>query len=166
MSQLITHVLNQDNPLGVSVCAHLHCMYHYWDCFSESCSVVSNSLQPPTIQSMEFSRPECWSGQPCPSPGDLPNPGIKSRSPTLQADSLPAELAGKPRLVSTRCYFVPSPSVCQRQSSVKANVKFVLCLNGPLIYHQYWNKFTSSKQASQQNYLYLLCNQNTFVSRC
>ena len=27
---------------------------------------------------------------------DLPNPGIKSRSPTLQADSLPAELPGKP----------------------------------------------------------------------
>ena len=32
---------------------------------------------------MEFSRPEYWSGQPFPSPGDLPNPGIKPRSPTL-----------------------------------------------------------------------------------
>ena len=31
-----------------------------------------------------------------PSPGDLPNPGIKPRSPTLQVDSLPAELQGKP----------------------------------------------------------------------
>jgi len=31
-----------------------------------------------------------------PSPGDLPNPGIKPRSPTLQADSLPAEPQGKP----------------------------------------------------------------------
>ena len=30
-----------------------------------------------------------------PSPGDLPNPGIKPRSPTLQADSLPAEPPGK-----------------------------------------------------------------------
>ena len=29
--------------------------------------------------------------QPFPSPGDLPNPGIKPRSPALQADSLPAE---------------------------------------------------------------------------
>ena len=28
---------------------------------------------------------------PCPSPRDLPNPGIKPRSPTLQADSLPSE---------------------------------------------------------------------------
>ena len=34
---------------------------------------------------------------PFPSPGDLPNPGIKTRSPTLQADSLPAESQGKPK---------------------------------------------------------------------
>ena len=33
--------------------------------------------------------------QPFPSPGDLPNPGIKPRSPTLQADSLPAETLRK-----------------------------------------------------------------------
>ena len=32
-----------------------------------------------------------------PSPGDLPNPGIKPRSPALQADSLPAEPQGKPK---------------------------------------------------------------------
>ena len=41
-------------------------------------------------------RPEYWTGPPFPSPGDLPNPGIKPRSPTLQADSLPAEPPGKP----------------------------------------------------------------------
>ena len=46
---------------------------------------------------MEFSRPEYWSGYPFPSPGDLPNPGIKPRSPTLQADPLPAEPQGKPK---------------------------------------------------------------------
>ena len=44
---------------------------------------------------MESSRPEYWSGEPFPSPGVLPNPGIKPRSPTLQADSLPAEPQGK-----------------------------------------------------------------------
>ena len=32
---------------------------------------------------------------PFPSPGDLPNPGIKPRSPALQADTLPSELPGK-----------------------------------------------------------------------
>ena len=40
---------------------------------------------------------EYWSGQPIPSPGDLPNPGIEPESPALQADSLPTELSGKPR---------------------------------------------------------------------
>ena len=45
---------------------------------------------------MEFSRPEYWSGEPFPSPGDLPNPEIKPRSPALQADSLPTELQGNP----------------------------------------------------------------------
>ena len=45
--------------------------------------------------SMEFSRQEYWSGLPFPSPGDLPNLGIEPWSPTLQADSLPAEPQGK-----------------------------------------------------------------------
>ena len=45
---------------------------------------------------MEFSRPEYWSGEPFPSPGDLPNPEIELRSPALQADSLPAQPQGKP----------------------------------------------------------------------
>ena len=46
--------------------------------------------------SMGFSRHEYWSGLLFPSPGDLPNLGIESRSPTLQADTLPSELPGKP----------------------------------------------------------------------
>ena len=46
--------------------------------------------------SMGFSRQEYWSGLPFSSTVDLPNPGIKPRSLTLQADSLPAELLGKP----------------------------------------------------------------------
>ena len=45
--------------------------------------------------SMRFSRQECWSGLPFPSPEDLPNPGIKPVSPALQADSLPTEPPGK-----------------------------------------------------------------------
>ena len=46
--------------------------------------------------SMEFSRQDYWSGLSCPPPGDIPNPGIKPRSPTLQADSLPFEAPGSP----------------------------------------------------------------------
>ena len=41
--------------------------------------------------SMGFSRQEYWSGLPFPSPGDLPDPGIKPRSPTLEADALTSE---------------------------------------------------------------------------
>ena len=40
-----------------------------------------------TPPSMEFCRQEYWSGLPSPSPGDLPNPGIKPRSPASQADT-------------------------------------------------------------------------------
>ena len=46
--------------------------------------------------SIEFSRQEYWSGLPVPSPGDLPNPGIKPGSPVSQGDSLPSEPLGKP----------------------------------------------------------------------
>ena len=49
--------------------------------------------------SMEFSRQGYWSGLPFPSPGDLPDPGIESGSPALQADALPSELPGKPEII-------------------------------------------------------------------
>ena len=45
--------------------------------------------------SMGFSRQEYWSGLPFPSPGDLPDPEIKPRSPTLQADALTSEPPGR-----------------------------------------------------------------------
>ena len=45
---------------------------------------------------MKFARQEYWSGLSFPSPGDLPDPGIKPRSPALQADSLPSEPQGSP----------------------------------------------------------------------
>ena len=50
--------------------------------------------------SMGFSRQEYWSGLPFPSPGDLPDWGIKPRSPALQADALTSEPPGKPIEVS------------------------------------------------------------------
>ena len=46
--------------------------------------------------SMEFSRQKYWSGLPCPSPGDLSDPGIELGSSALQVDSLPAEQPRKP----------------------------------------------------------------------
>ena len=61
---------------------------------------------PKTIQSMEFSRPEYWSGWPFPSPGDLSNPGIKPRSPALWADSIPAEPQRKPENTAVGSLFL------------------------------------------------------------
>ena len=48
--------------------------------------------------SMGFSRQEYWSGLPFPSPGDLPDPGNEPGSPALQADALPSESPGKPKI--------------------------------------------------------------------
>ena len=48
--------------------------------------------------SMGFSRQEYWSGLPFPSSGDLPDPGIEPRSPTLQADALTSE----PQVISKK----------------------------------------------------------------
>ena len=65
---------------------------------------------------MGFPRQEYWSELPFPSPGDLPDPGIEPRSPTLQADALPTEPPGKlkgPVNVQDKPqYVVFPPSLC------------------------------------------------------
>ena len=52
-----------------------------------------------TPLSMEFSRQEYWSGLPFPSPGDLPNPGIKPGSPALAGGFFTTEPPRKPRIL-------------------------------------------------------------------
>ena len=61
--------------------------------------------EPGGLQSMEFSRSEYLSRWLFPSLGDLPNPGIEPRSPTLQVrDSLPAELIGNLKNIGVGTY--------------------------------------------------------------
>ena len=62
------------------------------------CDPMDYSCQ--ALLSMEFSRQEYWSELPFPSPGDLPHPGIEPRSLAVQADSLPSEPTGVPRLTN------------------------------------------------------------------
>ena len=71
-----------------------------WRKWKWSRSVVSDSCPTSRVlpvvsyqapPSLGFSRQEYWSGLTFPSPGDLPNPGIKPGSPVLQADALPSE---------------------------------------------------------------------------
>ena len=59
-------------------------------CAVLSRSAVSDSATPWTV-AMGFSRQEDWSGLPYPPPGDLPNPEIEPRMPSLQADFLLSE---------------------------------------------------------------------------
>ena len=57
---------------------------------------------------MRFSRQEYWSGLPCPSPGDLPDPGMEPGSPALQANFLPSEPPGKPYIYAAAAAAVRS----------------------------------------------------------
>ena len=56
---------------------------------SDCCDTMDVACQAPL--SMGFSRQEHWSGLPFPSPGDLPDPGLKPRSCSLQGISLLTE---------------------------------------------------------------------------
>ena len=87
---------------------------------------------------MGFSRQEYWSGWPCPPPGNLPNLVIEPRSPALQADSLPAELPGKPCLNGLVRY--QHWRICLRNSGIihfthklDQNIYYVLVLWDPQI---------------------------------
>ena len=69
---------------------------HLWLCglVAKSCPtlVTPGTIASQASLSMGSSRPEYWSRLPFPSPGDLPDPGIESGFPALQAGSFPTEL--------------------------------------------------------------------------
>ena len=116
-SSLQTHWSKGSTQWRMTFGIHIYIFHRGWDepsslqkkarvcCAVLSCSVMSDSLQPHGLQPARllcpwgFSRKEYWSGLPFPSPGDLPNPGIKPRSPTLQADSLSVEPQKSPRIL-------------------------------------------------------------------
>ena len=88
---------------------------------------------PWTTQPMEFSRAGYWSGSPFPSPGDLPNPGIKPRSPVLQAGCLPAEPPGKPSIyLPTYLFAYLSPNYLSVYLSMKISI-YLVCLSTHLL---------------------------------
>ena len=78
------------------------------------CLVVSNSyVTPRTVAhqaplSMGFSRQKYWSGLPFPPPGDLPDPGIESKSPaspSLGGGFFMTETPGKPQQSDLLCNY-------------------------------------------------------------
>ena len=83
--------------LSPSVSQKVHAAWYYFRHVWLCATLWTVACQVPL--SMGFSRQEYWSGLPCPSPGDLPDPEIEHTSPVspaLQADSLPTEPPGKP----------------------------------------------------------------------
>ena len=100
-----------------------HCLYlqksHYCCLVAQLCLTFvtpwTTAHQAPL--SMEFSRQECWSREPFPSPEDLPDPRIKPRSPALWAEPSPSVSPGKPA-----CQ-------CRSQSRGPKGSDRTLCLN-------------------------------------
>ena len=90
------------NAIHTSVCdilSHSNIMKAYAPCLvAKLCPTLCDPMDCSLTVSCPwgFSRQEYWSGLPCLPPGDLHNPGIELRSPSLQADSLLSELPGKP----------------------------------------------------------------------
>ena len=87
---------------------------------------------------MGFIRQEYWSGLPCPSPGDLPDPGIEPGSSALQPDSLPSEPPGKP-WETYRLFFIYYRTLkfCLQQSGFSWILCILLILHPPWVSLQY-----------------------------
>ena len=79
----------QENKLTSQAAPHFPSVVLVTQSCPTLCDPMDDACKAPL--SMEFSRQKYWSGLPFPSPRDLSNPGIKSRSPPLQADSLPSK---------------------------------------------------------------------------
>ena len=72
---------------------------------------------------MGFSRQEYWSGLLFPSPGDLPDPGIKPGSPALQAEALTSEPPGKIALqLNNSAWACRTPAVSQSPAFVNKHI--------------------------------------------
>ena len=83
---------------------------------------------------MEFSGRDYWSELPFPSPGDLPDLGVESGSPALQADALPSEPPGKLNNVTAMLQSIPDPGLQNQEETF--NFKLlqyepleIMCLN-------------------------------------
>ena len=79
--------------------------------------------------SMGFSRQEYWSGLPFPSPGDLPDPGIKPRFPALRVDSSSSEPPGKPSGIkeTSNTYAHHSCGQCTQSSTHRSHHRVFHC---------------------------------------
>ena len=138
-------------------------------CWAQSqptlCNLWTVACQGPL--SMGFFRQEYWSGLPLPPPRDLPDPGIKRTSPTLQVGSLPLSHQGSPCMCLEKfscnssekysvTHTVPLCS-CPLLSHALCYTNKCLCL--PVhIYTQSGKQFTDRKERKVWSYERLCCS--------
>ena len=96
--------------------------------------------------SMGFSRDEYWSGLSFPSPGDLPDPGIKPGSPALREDALPSELPGNQIIILS---FHSSLQICACGLLQGQTLGPVLVVNKILLEHDRAHQFSSVQLLSR-----------------
>ena len=89
-----TQIHSHFKVLGVKTTTYSCCCY----LAAQSCLTLCDPMDcsPPGSSVHGISQPRILEWLPCPSPGDLPNPGIKPMSPAWQEDSLPLHYLGSP----------------------------------------------------------------------
>ena len=103
--------------LKLSQCSYL-ALCCYCCLVTKSCSTLCHPMDynPPGSSVLGISQQEYWSGLPFPSPGVLPDPGIKTTSPALQADSLPLSHLERP-LLKIKSFFKKSKNRDKKEIS-------------------------------------------------
>ena len=115
---------------------------------------------PRTIQSMEFFSPKYSRALSYPSPGDLLKPGIEPRSPTSQADSLPAEPLGKVKVKSLSPVWLCNPMDCiPPGSSCIAGDHSWIPWSGWFPWRRKWQPTPVLLSPAMQGIVYQLCYQ-------
>ena len=127
MGSFVSTSLGASIPFsGLTSLLGFHKVHHGWCTCLTLCDLMDCSL-PVSSGPWGFSRPEYWSGFPCPPPGDLSNPGIKPRSPTLQEDSLLAEPQGKPDQLEAAQWTAACQAPLSMGFSLQENCRGWLC---------------------------------------
>ena len=96
MAKFHSFLWRNNIPLCMYINTHTYRIFFWSVQFSGIKYIYLVVLDPQAPLALGFSRQEYYSGEPIPSPRDLPDPETEPRSPAQQADSLLAEPLGKP----------------------------------------------------------------------
>ena len=128
------------------------------------------ALQAPL--SMGFSRPEYWSGLPCPPPGDLPDPGIKPGSPVLAGRFFTMSHQGSPEISLEISKFMNQHSWAARRNTAMIQTHFSCknlfgrsCTDGDLFYKRCFPQdYVTGKLIQSRPWSFLLLSESLVVT--